>query len=62
MFDFKLGDRVIAVNHSSGFAEYGVGPAHTTGHIPEGISFEGKRSIGESNSDANRLQRRQPRV
>ncbi|TVY37084.1 Trans-enoyl reductase, partial [Lachnellula subtilissima] len=40
VFDFKAGDRVVALNHSSGYAEYGVGPAHTTAHIPDGISFE----------------------
>ncbi|TVY68914.1 Trans-enoyl reductase [Lachnellula suecica] len=46
VFDFKLGDRVVAVNHSSGFAEYGVGPAHTTAHIPDGISFEEAATTG----------------
>jgi len=38
---FRVGDRVTAVNHSSGFAEYSVGPAHTTALLPPHVSFAG---------------------
>jgi NADPH:quinone reductase-like Zn-dependent oxidoreductase len=41
ILNFRVGDRVISLNHSSGFAEYGVGPAHTTAHIPDNVTFEG---------------------
>lgn len=38
----KVGDRVTSVNHSSGYAQYSIGPEFTTAIIPSNISFEGK--------------------
>jgi NADPH:quinone reductase len=40
VFQLKVGDRVTAVNHSSGSAEYSVGPVHITALLPPGVSFE----------------------
>jgi len=44
--EFKLGDRVQATNHGSGFAEYSVAPRHTTYILPDSVSFEGMSSSG----------------
>ena len=42
VYAFREGDRVMSVNHSSGFAEYSVGKAYTTAIIPSNVSFEGE--------------------
>ncbi|RDW77884.1 hypothetical protein BP5796_05736 [Coleophoma crateriformis] len=44
--EFKVGDRVGATNHGSGYAEYSVGPSHTTFRIPDSMSFEDTATYG----------------
>jgi NADPH2:quinone reductase len=59
ILNFKVGDRVISLNHSSGFAEYGLGPAHTTAHIPDNVTFEGMYPVPIRDSSTDNLQRQQ---
>ena len=42
VYAFREGDRVMSVNHSSGFAEYSVRKTFTTAIIPSTVSFEGE--------------------
>ncbi|OBT39128.1 hypothetical protein VE00_10982 [Pseudogymnoascus sp. WSF 3629] len=44
--NFRVGDRVTAVNHSSGFAEYSVGPVYTTALLPPHVSFVEASTFG----------------
>jgi len=46
VLNFRVGDRVTAVNHSSGFAEYSVGPAYTTALLPPNVSFAEASTFG----------------
>lgn len=38
--EFKVGERVVAVPHEHGYAEYAVVDADTAGHLPDSVSFE----------------------
>ncbi|KAL5090006.1 hypothetical protein Trisim1_004838 [Trichoderma cf. simile WF8] len=46
--EFKPGDRVASTNHGSGFAEYSVGPKHTTYILPDSVSFDEAVTFGLS--------------
>ncbi|KAK5713654.1 hypothetical protein LTR15_011354 [Elasticomyces elasticus] len=45
-YQFHVGDRVMAVNHSTGFAEYSVGKSFSTAMIPKHVSFEEAATFG----------------
>ena len=53
--DFQLGDRVATGSGSMGYAEYALGPALRTAHLPEAVSFEQGAALLEQGLTAHYL-------